>query len=115
MALSVATKYQTLIKQGAYAEAWAMLSPEDRAAWPYGEFQADWEATRISWGLDFTVGVPTHDWQSWNADLPTVCIGDYARAFLIRVDYPAQHLPSGWTMLLTMPASSGNWEVCRAR
>jgi hypothetical protein len=111
MAVSIATRYQTFLKQGDWAQAWAMLSPEDKAGEPYDVFVYNWAAIKESWHtLDFTLGTPTHDWQSWNP--ATSVAGDFGRAFIIQVDYPFTGQTNYWDVLLIMPTIDGlSWTV----
>jgi hypothetical protein len=111
-AVSIATQYQTLIRQGNYAGAWAMLGPEQRSD-SYTTYQKDWTEIAKSWGsLDFTLGTVTHDWQSWDPTLPKTYAGDYSRAFIIVVDYPFTSQTNFWGELLVMPTvDETKWEV----
>jgi hypothetical protein len=117
MAVSVATRYQTFLKQGAYASAWAMLAPEGKSDAAYALYQSEWAAVAKSSGpLDFSLGSVSHDWQSWDPNLPTQYHGNYGRAFIIVVDYPFTGSTNFWSVLLIMPTTDGaTWEVCSLR
>lgn len=113
MAISVATKYQTLLNEGEWAKAWAMLSPESRQ--PYDDFSSNWAAVRESWhSLDFTLGTPTHDWQTWDVGQPIA--GNYGRAYIIEVTYPFTSQTNYWDVLLIMPTRDATtWTVSEER
>lgn len=116
-AVSIATRYQTFLKNGQWAEAWAMLSPENKAAEPYDVFVYNWAAVLKSWQtLDFTLDTPTHDWQSWDTTAPQRVAGNYGRAYLIRVNYPFTGQTNMWDVLLIMPTIDGtSWTVTEER
>jgi len=115
MAVSIATRYQTYLKGGEWAQAWAMLSPEDKAGEPYDVFVYNWAAIKESWHtLEFTLGTPTRDWQSWKP--ATSIAGDYGRAFIIQVEYPFTGQTNYWDVLLIMPTIDGtSWTVSEVR
>ncbi len=115
MAVSIATKYQGFLKQGEWAKAWAMLSPEGKAAEPYDVFVYNWAAVKESWHtLDFTLGTASHDWQSW--DLANSIAGDHGRAFVIEVTYSFTGQTNYWDVLLIMPTIDGtSWTVSEIR
>lgn len=121
MVVSIATKYQTYIKQGDYAAAWAMLAPQtlDVTA-GYSSYATNWKDTVQSWGpVDFTLQAPTRDWQQWAGTIPpmpTLVPGDYGRAFVIEVDYPWSGVTNNWNVLLIVPTLDGKtWQICIVR
>jgi hypothetical protein len=121
MAVSVATQYQTFLKQAEWAKAWAMLSPGRQSDEPYDVFESNWAAIKESWhALDFTLLAPNHDWKSWwepdSGYLPRTYSGNYGRAFLIYVTYPFTAQTNFWSVLLVMPMIDGtSWTVTEVR
>ena len=121
MAVSVATQYQTFLKQAEWAKAWAMLSPGRQSDEPYDVFESNWAAIKESWhALDFTLLAPNHDWKSWwepdPGYLPRTYSGNYGRAFLIYVTYPFTAQTNFWSVLLVMPMIDGtSWTVTEVR
>jgi hypothetical protein len=117
MAVSIATKYQTYIKQGQWAKAWAMLSPEQRSGGLYDVYSTNWSQILASWHtLAFTLGTPSHDWQSWDANMPAHVAGNFGRAFIINVDYTFTGQTNFWNVLLILPTIDGtSWTVSEER
>jgi hypothetical protein len=120
MAVSIATKYQTYIKQGNYAAAWVMIAPEWKSTTGdggYAQWAANWADIAKSRGtIDFELQSPSRDWQQWDpnypAPLPSILPGDYGRAFVIVVDYAWTSQTNFWNVLLVLPTTTGNaWEV----
>jgi hypothetical protein len=116
MAVSIATKYQTYIKGGSYAAAWAMIAPQWKSGTGdggYAQWAKDWADVAKSQGtLNFTLQTPSRDWQHWDPNLPTAVPGDYGRAFVIVVDYPWTSQSNAWDVLLILPTTAGDvWEV----
>ena len=120
MAVSIATKYQTYIKGGNYAAAWAMIAPQWKSGTGdggYAQWAANWADIAKSQGaIDFELQTPSRDWQQWDpnwpAPLPSILPGDYGRAFVIVVDYPWTSQTNDWDVLLILPTTTGDaWEV----
>jgi photosystem II stability/assembly factor-like uncharacterized protein len=113
-ATAFVTRFETLISQQDFANAWPMLSPEDRARNTYPGWVAALQASLKSSGPSFKVGPASHDWQSWGEPdpdwLPRNYPGDYGRAFIFGVS-DASSPQNGGSELMVLPSASGAWEI----
>ena len=113
-ATAFVTRFETLIARQDFADAWPMLSPEDRARNTYQSWVADIQASLASSGTAFHIGPASHDWQSWwepDANwLPRNYPGDCGRPFIFGV--PDNSSPqNGGSELMVLPLLSGAWEI----
>ena len=110
-------RYELALVAGRYRQAWVMLAPRSRASW--GSLHAYASERGVffqSARSRFRVGAAAHDAATLARWMPRDFSGDAARAFVVRVDYPAlAGNNAGWEIDVVAPDASGRWLIWIAR
>jgi hypothetical protein len=111
IALATARAYEDDLLNGKFQDAWNMLTPEYQAGMiSFSDWESS-EAAVVRSSHYYTLGEPSHDWASYNPDLPSAYHGDFSRAFLIHEQWGDVPAPGTYALMIVFPNDQGRWVI----